>query len=80
MTAHSDSVSVDSVTVCGVASGGVDEQLQLDGADLDLSEIDALPAGEYYLCFHTTTLGSYSETSGRYAFVQAYIVYKVTLE
>ena len=76
----SDSVSVDSVTVCGVASGGVDEQLQLDGADLDLSEIDALPAGEYYLCFHTTPLGSYSETSGRYAFVQAYTVYKVTLE
>ena len=82
--AASDAVSVDNVTVWGVPSennaGGVDEQLQLDGADLDLSEIDALPAGEYYLCFRTTTMGPYSEKVGRYTFNTDYTIYKVSLD
>ncbi len=80
----SDAVTVDRVTVLGVASGdnaeGETDQLQLDGADLELDQIDALPAGEYYLCFRTTTLGPYSEKIGRYTYQTDYTIYKVTLE
>ena len=75
----SDAVTVDHVTVCG-ADDRETQQLALDGADLDLSELDALPAGEYYLCFHTTAQGPYSEKAGRYTFAADYTVYKVTLE
>ena len=75
----SDAVSVDNVTVFGADSGEAG-QLQLDGADLDLQEIDALPVGEYYLCFCTTVLGPYSEKAGRYTFTTDYTIYKVTLE
>ena len=80
----SDNVTVDRVRVLGVASGdnaeGETDQLQIDGADLELDQIDALPAGEYYLCFRTTTLGPYSEKIGRYTYQTDYTIYKVTLE
>lgn len=75
----SDAISVDSVTVCGADSEEAG-QMQLDGADLDLREIDALSPGEYYLCFRTTTTGPYSEKAGRYTFTTDYTIYKVTLE
>ena len=71
----SDTVSVDQVDVYGAG----DEQLALDGANLKLTEIDALPPGEYFLCFHTTILGPYSSTIGRYTFTTDYTIYKVIL-
>ena len=80
----SDAVTVGKVDVYRVTSGdnaaGVPEQLETYGVDLDLSKIDDLPAGKYYLCFYTTVLGPYSEEIGRYAYQTDYTIYKVNLE
>ena len=80
----SDAVTVDQVDVYRVKAGdnakGEREQLEEYGVNLELSAIDALPAGEYYLCFHTTVLDPYSEKAGRYTFTTDYTIYKVTLE
>lgn len=69
----SDSVSVDSVTVFS------DDLMELY-SDADPGVLDQLPPGVYCLCFHTTTLGPYSEAAGRYTFTTVYTIYKVTLQ
>ncbi len=78
----SDAVSVDGVDVYLVNDGNSAMQAtgQLDGADLSLADLDELPPGEYYLCFHTTALGPYSEKIGRYTFQTDFTIYKVTLK
>ena len=80
----SDAVSVDLVDIYRVTSGdnaaGQPERLEAWGLDQALSAMDALPEGEYYLCFHTTTLGPYAQAAARYTFTKAYTVYKVTLK
>ena len=80
----SDAVSVDLVDIYRVSSGdnaaGQPERLEAWGLDQALSAMDALPEGEYYLCFHTTTLGPYAQAAARYTFTKAYTVYKVTLK
>ena len=78
----SDAVSVDGVDVYLVNDGNSAMQAtgQLDGADLSLADLDELPPGEYYLCFHTTALGPYSEKIGRYTFPTDFTIYKVTLK
>ena len=78
----SDQVSVARVDVYLVNDGDSAMQAtgQLDGADLDLAEIDQLPPGTYYLCFHTTVLGPYSEKIGRYTYQTDITIYKVKLK
>jgi outer membrane protein assembly factor BamB len=77
----SDAVMVGQVDVYLVNDGDSAMQAtgQLDGAGLDLSEIDTLPPGTYYLCFHTTVLGPYSEKAGRYTYHTDFTIYKVKL-
>ena len=68
----SDNVTVERVEVYS-------ESLERLHTYAELSVIDTLPPGKYYLCFHTTTLGPYSETIGRYAYRTDFTIYKVTL-
>ncbi len=78
----SDAVSMYGVDAYLVNDGNSAIQAtgQLAGADLSLTDLDELPPGEYYLCFHTTTLGPYSEKIGRYTFQTDFTIYKVTLK
>ena len=78
----SDAVSMYGVDVYLVNDGNSTIQAtgQLDGADLSLTDLDDLPPGEYYLCFHTAALGPYSEKIGRYTFQRDFTIYKVTLK
>ena len=69
----SDNVTVERVEVYS-------ESLERLHTYAELSVIDTLPPGKYYLCFHTTTLGPYSETIGRYTYRTDFTIYKVTLE
>ena len=75
----SDAVTVDRVDVYLVndADNAIQATGQLGEADLDLTEMDELPPGVYYLCFRTTVLGPYSEKIGRYTYQTDYTVYKV---
>ena len=68
----SDNVTVERVEVYS-------ESLERLHTYAELSVIDTLPPGKYYLCFHTTTLGPYSETIGRYTYRTDFTIYKVTL-
>ena len=78
----SDAVSMYGVDVYLVNDGNsaIRATGQLDGADLSLTDLDDLPPGEYYLCFHTAALGPYSEKIGRYTFQTDNTIYKVTLK
>ena len=69
----SDNVTVERVEVYS-------ESLERLHTYAELSVIDTLPPGKYYLCFHTTTLGPYSETIGRYTYRTDFTIYKVTLK
>lgn len=75
----SDAVMVGQVDVYLVNDGDSVMQAtgQLVGADLDLTEMDELPPGVYYLCFRTTVLGPYSEKVGRYTYQTDFTIYKV---
>jgi hypothetical protein len=68
----SDDVTADRVEVYS-------ENLERLYTNAEIGIIDELPAGRYYLCFHTTTLGPYSETIGRYTYRTDFTIYKVTL-
>ena len=68
----SDNVTADRVEVYS-------ENLERLYTNAEIGIIDELPAGRYYLCFHTTTLGPYSETIGRYTYRTDFTIYKVTL-
>ena len=68
----SDNVTVERVEVYS-------ESLERLHTYAELSVIDTLPPGKYYLCFHTTTLGPYSETIGRYAYRTDFTIFKVNL-
>ena len=48
--------------------------------DAEISFLDDLDPGTYYLCFHTTVLGPYSEKTGRYTYQTDYTIYKVDLK
>ena len=48
--------------------------------DAEISFLDDLDPGTYYLCFHTTVLGPYSEKTGRYTYQTDYTIYKVNLK
>ena len=78
----SDAVTVDKVDVYLVNEGNSAIQAtgQLAEADLSLADLDDLPPGEYYLCFHTNVLGPYSEKIGRYTFQTDFTIYKVILK
>ena len=49
-------------------------------SDADISFLDDLDPGTYYLCFRTTVLGPYSEKTGRYTYQTDYTIYKVNLK
>ena len=49
-------------------------------SDAEISFLDDLDPGTYYLCFHTTVLGPYSEKTGRYTYQTDYTIYKVDLK
>ena len=68
----SDNVTVERVEVYS-------EYLERLHTYAELSVIDTLPAGRYYLCFHTTVLGPYSEKIGKYTYRTDYTIYKVAL-
>ena len=68
----SDQVTVDQVDVYSASF----ERLY---ANAEIRVVDELPAGEYFLCFHTTTLGPYSEKAGRYTFTTDFTIYKAKL-
>lgn len=68
----SDSVTADRVEVYS-------ENLERLYNNAEISVIDSLPAGRYYLCFHTTVLGPYSEKIGKYTYRTDYTIYKVAL-
>ena len=68
----SDNVTVERVEVYS-------ESLERLHTYAELSVIDTLPPGKYYLCFHTTTLGPYSETIGRYTYRTDFTIFKVNL-
>ena len=68
----SDNVTVERVEVYS-------ESLERLHTYAELSVIDELPAGRYYLCFHTTVVGPYSEKIGRYAYRTDYTIYKAVL-
>ena len=48
--------------------------------DAEISFLDDLDPGTYYLCFRTTVLGPYSEKTGRYTYQTDYTIYKVNLK
>ena len=48
--------------------------------DAEISFLDDLDPGTYYLCFRTTVLGPYSEKTGRYTYQTDYTIYKVDLK
>ena len=48
--------------------------------DAEISFLDDLDPGTYYLCFRTTVLGPYSEKVGRYTYQTDYTIYKVDLK
>ena len=68
----SDQVTVDQVDVYSASF----ERLY---ANAEIRVVDELPAGEYFLCFHTTILGPYSEKAGRYTFTTDFTIYKAKL-
>ena len=49
-------------------------------SDAEISFLDDLDPGTYYLCFRTTVLGPYSEKTGRYTYQTDYTIYKVDLK
>lgn len=49
-------------------------------SDAEISFLDDLDPGTYYLCFRTTVLGPYSEKTGRYTYQTDYTIYKVNLK
>ena len=49
-------------------------------SDAEISFLDDLDPGTYYLCFYTTVLGPYSEKTGRYTYQTDYTIYKVDLK
>ena len=49
-------------------------------SDAEISFLDDLDPGTYYLCFYTTVLGPYSEKTGRYTYQTDYTIYKVNLK
>ena len=68
----------DQVSVAGVDVYS-DSFEKLHG-DAEISFLDDLDPGTYYLCFHTTVLGPYSEKTGRYTYQTDYTIYKVDLK
>ena len=68
----SDNVTADRVEVYS-------ENLERLYTNAEIGIIDELPAGRYYLCFHTTVVGPYSEKIGRYAYRTDYTIYKAVL-
>ena len=68
----SDQVTVDRVEVYSGSFEGL-------CSNAEISVVDELPPGSYYLCFHTTTLGPYSEKIGRYTYTTDYTIYKAKL-
>ncbi len=49
-------------------------------SDAEISFLDDLDPGTYYLCFRTNVLGPYSEKTGRYTYQTDYTIYKVDLK
>lgn len=49
-------------------------------SDAEISFLDDLDPGTYYLCFRTTVLGPYSEKTGRYTYQTDYTIYKVDVK
>ena len=68
----SDDVTADRVEVYS-------ENLERLYTNAEIGIIDELPAGRYYLCFHTTVVGPYSEKIGRYTYRTDYTIYKAVL-
>ena len=68
----SDNVTVDCVEVYS-------ENMERLYNNAEISIIDGLDPGTYYLCFRTTVLGPYSEKIGRYTFRTDYTIYKAVL-
>ena len=68
----SDDVTADRVEVYS-------ENLDRLYTNAEIGIIDELPAGRYYLCFHTTVVGPYSEKIGRYTYRTDYTIYKAVL-
>jgi hypothetical protein len=68
----SDDVTADRVEVYS-------ENLERLYTNAEIGIIDELPAGRYYLCFHTTVVGPYSEKIGKYTYRTDYTIYKAVL-
>ena len=49
-------------------------------SNAEISFLDDLDPGTYYLCFRTTVLGPYLEKTGRYTYQTDYTIYKVDLK